>query len=187
LQVTFHKEDEMGEDPGAFPKQAGLGLSTARSPFRKGRSRKSFRPRAILWESFARQPHGSALSGETRATLEFLCEQLPGALDLCRLIDEKVRLERELAERERLALLGQMAASISHNLKKILWAPSKRSCRCKWRIRNSPKPCVARRKIVLNEVGRLSAKLNQLLQFSRPAVLGGNAAAACDARLSSKR
>jgi signal transduction histidine kinase len=35
--------------------------------------------------------------------------------------------------------------------------------------------------IVLDEVGRLSAKLNQLLQFSRPAVLGASVAAACDA------
>src|SRR6266852_4622393 len=58
------------------------------------------------------QPHGAMLSGEIRAALEFLCEQLPGALDLCRLIEEKLQLERELAERERLAALGQMAASI---------------------------------------------------------------------------
>src|SRR5947199_10736736 len=66
------------------------------------------------------EPHGATFSGETRAALEFLCEQLPGALDLCRLIEEKLRLERELAERERLALVGQMAASISHNLKNPL-------------------------------------------------------------------
>ncbi|PYU62972.1 MAG: hypothetical protein DMG56_10885, partial [Acidobacteria bacterium] len=62
------------------------------------------------------EPHGATISGDTRAALEFLCEQLPGALDLCRLIEEKLQLERELAERERLAVLGQMAASISHNL-----------------------------------------------------------------------
>jgi len=50
VQVTFHKEDEMGEDPGAFPNKQGLGSRRLGSPFRKGRSRKSFRPRAILWE-----------------------------------------------------------------------------------------------------------------------------------------
>src|SRR5882762_1361949 len=66
------------------------------------------------------EPHGAAISGETKVALEFLCDQLPGALDLCRLIEEKLRLERELAERERLALVGQMAASISHNLKNPL-------------------------------------------------------------------
>jgi len=49
-----------------------------------------------------------------------LVRSIAGALDLCRLIEEKLRLERELAERERLALVGQMAASISHNLKNPL-------------------------------------------------------------------
>ena len=49
-----------------------------------------------------------------------LAEQLPAMIDLCRLIEEKLKLERALAERERLALLGQMAASISHNLKNPL-------------------------------------------------------------------
>ena len=45
--------------------------------------------------------HGAMISGETFAALEFLCEQLPAAFDLCRLIEEKLQLERELAERER--------------------------------------------------------------------------------------
>src|SRR5260370_24823742 len=36
-------------------------------------------------------------------------------------------------------------------------------------------------RIVLDEIGRLSSKLNQLLQFSRPAVRGGRVEATCDA------
>src|SRR5258707_4856913 len=36
-------------------------------------------------------------------------------------------------------------------------------------------------RIVLDEIGRLSSKLNQLLQFSRPAVRGGKVEATCDA------
>jgi signal transduction histidine kinase len=35
--------------------------------------------------------------------------------------------------------------------------------------------------IVLDEVGRLSSKLNQLLRFSRPAVRGGSVEGRCDA------
>jgi signal transduction histidine kinase len=35
-------------------------------------------------------------------------------------------------------------------------------------------------KMVLEEIGRLSTKLNQLLKFSRPAVRGGNGTASCD-------
>ncbi len=183
VQVTFHKEQEILEQQRAFAKQAGLGPLTLSKPkiaFSEGKISEPF----VTWGNTVgivrAQPHGSALSGETRATLEFLCEQLPGALDLCRLIDEKVRLERELAERERLALLGQMAASISHNLKNPLGS-IKTILQVQMENPQLPEILRGETQIVLNEVGRLSAKLNQLLQFSRPAVLGGNAAAACDA------
>jgi len=128
------------------------------------------------------EPHGAALSGETRAALEFLCEQLPGALDLCRLIEEKLRLERELAERERLALVGQMAASISHNLKNPLGS-MKTILQVQLENPELPDSMRAETKMVLEEVGRLSAKLNQLLQFSPPAVRGGSAIGSCDARV----
>jgi len=127
------------------------------------------------------EPHGSAISGETRAALEFLCEQLPGALDLCRLIDEKLQLERELAERERLALVGQMAASISHNLKNPLGS-IKTILQVQIENPELPDSIRGETKMVLDEIGRLSSKLNQLLQFSRPAVHTGTATARCDAR-----
>ncbi|MGH9742568.1 MAG: ATP-binding protein [Candidatus Acidiferrum sp.] len=126
--------------------------------------------------------HGAMLSGETAAALEFLCEQLPGALDLCRLIEEKLRLERELAERERLAVLGQMAASISHNLKNPLGS-IKTILQVQMESPELPESIRGETKMVLEEIGRLSSKLNQLLQFSRPAVLGGAVAATCDARV----
>jgi signal transduction histidine kinase len=128
------------------------------------------------------EPHGAALSGETRAALEFLCQQLPGALDLCRLIEEKLRLERELAERERLALVGQMAASISHNLKNPLGS-MKTILQVQLENPELPDSMRAETKMVLEEVGRLSTKLTQLLQFSRPAVRGGSAIGSCDARV----
>ncbi len=127
------------------------------------------------------EPHGAALSGDTCAALEFLCEQLPGSLDLCRLINEKLLLERELAERERLALLGQMAASISHNLKNPLGS-IKTILQVQLENPELPETVRGETRIVLDEIGRLSAKLNQLLQFSRPAVRGGSVAGSCDAR-----
>jgi signal transduction histidine kinase len=128
------------------------------------------------------EPHGALISGEKRAALEFLCEQLPGALDLCRLIDEKVRLERELAERERLAVLGQMAASISHNLKNPLGS-IKTILQVQMENPELPQTLRSETQIVLDEVARLSAKLNQLLQFSRPAVRGDSVAETSDARV----
>ena len=126
------------------------------------------------------KPHGAMLSGETAAALEFLCEQLPGALDLCRLIEEKLQLERELAERERLAALGQMAASISHNLKNPLGS-MKTILQVQLESPEMPESMRAETKMILEEIGRLSAKLNQLLQFSRPAVIGEGKSAKCDA------
>jgi signal transduction histidine kinase len=125
------------------------------------------------------EPHGAMLSGEIRAALEFLCEQLPGALDLCRLIEEKLQLERELAERERLAALGQMAASISHNLKNPLGS-MKTILQVQLENPEMPESMRAETKMILEEIGRLSAKLNQLLQFSRPAVLGDGRPPQCE-------
>jgi signal transduction histidine kinase len=128
------------------------------------------------------KPYGAMLSGETQAALEFLCEQLPGALDLCRLIEEKLRLERELAERERLAVLGQMAASISHNLKNPLGS-IKTILQVQLESDELPEGMRAETRMVLEEISRLSSKLNQLLQFSRPAVRGGTVVGSCDPRV----
>lgn len=125
--------------------------------------------------------HGAMLSGETAAALMLLCEQLPAAIDLCRLIEEKLRLERELAERERLALVGQTAASISHNLKNPLGS-IKTILQVQLENPELPESMRAETLMILEEIGRLSAKLNQLLQFSRPAVRGGSVSAHCDAR-----
>jgi signal transduction histidine kinase len=123
--------------------------------------------------------HGAMLSGETAASLKFLCEQLPGSFELCRLIEEKLLLERELAERERLAVLGQMAASISHNLKNPLGS-IKTILQVQMENAELPATVRAETKMVLEEISRLSATLSQLLKFSRPAVLGAAGAATCD-------
>ncbi len=123
--------------------------------------------------------HGAMISGETCAALEFLCEQLPEAFELCRLIEEKLQLERELAERERLALFGQMAASISHNLKNPLGSIK---TILQVQMENPDLPAAMRQEtqIVLDEIRRLSEKLNQLLQFSRPGVRSGGSRGYCD-------
>jgi signal transduction histidine kinase len=102
-------------------------------------------------------------------------------MDLCRVIEEKLRLERELAERERLALVGQMAASVSHNLKNPLGS-IKTILQVQLESPELPNSLRSETKLVLDEIARLSAKLNQLLQFSRPAVRGATTQAACDAK-----
>jgi signal transduction histidine kinase len=123
--------------------------------------------------------HGAMVSGETYAALEFVAEQLPGAFDLCRLIGEKLQLERELAERERLALVGQMAASISHNLKNPLGS-IKTILQVQMETPDLPASLRSETQMVLDEINRLSAKLNQLLQFSRPGARSGPSRDRCD-------
>jgi signal transduction histidine kinase len=185
VKVTFQKEKEIGEHHRAFAKKAGLGppvLGKPRVAFSEGKLSESFLVGGNLVGILRAEPHGSGLSGETRAALEFLCEQLPGALDLCRLIEEKLHLERELAERERLALVGQMAASISHNLKNPLGS-IKTILQVQMESAELPESMRRETKMVLDEIGRLSSKLNQLLQFSRPAVRAGSVAANCDAKV----
>ncbi len=119
---------------------------------------------------------GSYLTGETTAALEFLAEQLPGMIDLCRLLEEKLRLERELAERERLALLGQMAASVSHNLRNPL---SSMKTILQVQLEKPGLPFDLRHDcaLVVGEIDRMSAKLTQLLKFSKPSVNGRRIAA----------
>jgi signal transduction histidine kinase len=114
---------------------------------------------------------GAYITGETSAALEFLAEQLPAMFDLCRLIEEKLRLERELAGRERLALLGQMAASVSHNLRNPL---SSMKTILQVQLEKPDLPFDIRHDcaLVVGEIDRMSAKLTQLLKFAKPSVNG---------------
>jgi signal transduction histidine kinase len=119
---------------------------------------------------------GSYLTGETTAALGFLGEQLPGMIDLARLIEDKVRLERELAERERMASLGQMAANVSHNLRNPL---SSMKTVLQVQLEHPDLPVGVRRDstLVVNEIDRMSAKLSQLLRYAKPSVNGQRVAA----------
>lgn len=124
---------------------------------------------------------GAYITGETSAALEFLAEQMPAMLDLCGLIEEKLRLERELAERERLALLGQMAASVSHNLRNPL---SSMKTILQVQLEKPDLPFDIRHDcaLVVGEIDRMSAKLTQLLKFAKPSVNGQRVGAIALAR-----
>ena len=150
-------------DPAQAPLESPGGLGhVARIPLKKGREEIGLLEAATT---------GSYLTGETSAALEFLAEQLPATIDLCRLIEEKIRLERELAERERLAMLGQMAATVSHNLRNPLGAMK---TVLQVQLENPDLPADVRQDctLVLSEIERMSAKLTQLLHFAKPAASG---------------
>jgi signal transduction histidine kinase len=148
------------------------GGSTERLEIRRGKQRLGW----LRVKSF-----GAMISGETYAALELIGEQLPAVFDLCRLIEEKLQLERELAERERLALVGQMAASISHNLKNPLGS-IKTILQVQLESPELPANLHRETQMVLAEINRLSARLNQLLQYSRPGARASGAQS-CDLAL----
>jgi len=148
-------------EPSQKPLESPGGLGhVVRIPLKKGREETGTLEAAST---------GSYLTGETTAALEFLAEQLPAMIDLCRLIEEKVRLERELAERERLALLGQMAATVSHNLRNPL---SSMKTVLQVQLENPHLPPDLRHDctLVLGEIDRMGAKLTELLHFAKPSV-----------------
>jgi signal transduction histidine kinase len=160
-------------DPAVAPLESPGGLGhVARLPLMKNGSEIGLLEAATT---------GSYLTGETSAALEFLGEQLPGSIDLCRMIGEKLQLERELAERERMAGLGQMAATISHNLRNPL---SSMKTVLQVQLENPDLPADARRdcSLVVNEIDRMSAKLTQLLRYAKPSVNGERVAAVALAR-----
>ncbi|HYL46271.1 MAG TPA: ATP-binding protein [Candidatus Limnocylindrales bacterium] len=160
---------DAGVSPLAAP--GGLGHAVA-IPLRKGREEIGLLEAAST---------GAYLTGETSAALDFLAEQLPAMVELCRLIEEKLRLERELAERERLALLGQMAASVSHNLRNPL---SSMKTVLQVQLENPDLPLDVRHDcaLVVDEIDRMSAKLSQLLRFAKPSVNGQRIGAVAVAR-----
>jgi signal transduction histidine kinase len=94
------------------------------------------------------------------------------------LLEEKVKLERKLAERERMASLGQMAAAVAHEVKNPLSAI--KSITQVMREDEAVSREYARDlDLITGEVDRLSRSVSQLLSFSRP-----SAVAAAPARLS---
>ncbi|MEP7341611.1 MAG: ATP-binding protein, partial [Acidobacteriota bacterium] len=119
-----------------------------------------------------------ALTSEKREVLIVLAGHLAVAIENCQLLEEKVKLERELAERERMASLGQMAATVAHEVKNPLSAI--KSITQVMREDEAVSREYGRDlDLITGEVDRLSRSVSQLLSFSRP-----TAVAAAPARLS---
>jgi signal transduction histidine kinase len=108
----------------------------------------------------------AGLTTDSRSVLELLANQVAIAIDDSRLVEENVRLEIELAERERLATLGQMAATVAHEIKNPLSAI--KSIAQVMREDESLKTSYARDlSLIVGETNRLSQSVTQLLSFAR--------------------
>lgn len=115
------------------------------------------------------------LTSEKREVLTVLAGHIAVAVENCQLLEEKVKLERELAERERLASLGQMAATVAHEVKNPLSAI--KSITQVMREDEAVSREYGRDlDLITGEVDRLSRSVSQLLSFSRPAAVAASPA-----------
>ncbi|MEW6129391.1 MAG: ATP-binding protein [Acidobacteriota bacterium] len=114
--------------------------------------------------AIAAEPH--TLTSEKRALLDVLAGQVAVEVETGLLIEEKIRLERELANRERLATLGQMATTIAHEVKNPL--SSIKSIAQVMREEDELKNYDRDLQIIVSEIDRLNHTVSQLLSFARP-------------------
>ncbi|HSK62663.1 MAG TPA: ATP-binding protein, partial [Pyrinomonadaceae bacterium] len=106
------------------------------------------------------------LTTDVRSVMELLAGQVAIAIDDSRLLEENIRLERELAERERLAALGRMAATVAHEIKNPLSAI--KSIAQVMREDEQLKTEYERDlRLIIGETDRLSQSVTQLLSFAR--------------------
>jgi signal transduction histidine kinase len=109
-----------------------------------------------------------ALTYEVRSLLELLAGQVAIAVEDCRLVEENVQLERRIAQSERLAALGRMAATVAHEVKNPLSAI--KSIAQVMREDEYLKREYARDlELIVGETDRLSRSVTQMLSFARTA------------------
>ncbi|HEX2271273.1 MAG TPA: ATP-binding protein, partial [Pyrinomonadaceae bacterium] len=108
----------------------------------------------------------ASLTPDVRSVIEILANQVAIAIDDSRLLEENVRLERELAERERMAALGRMAATVAHEIKNPLSAIKSiaQVMREDESLKNEYERDLS---LIVGETDRLSQSITQLLSFAR--------------------
>jgi len=108
----------------------------------------------------------ASLTSDARSIIALLADQVAIAIDDSRLLEDNLRLERELAERERLASLGRMAATVAHEIKNPLSAIKSiaQVMREDESLRNEYERDLG---LIVGETDRLSQSVTQLLSFAR--------------------
>jgi len=108
----------------------------------------------------------ATLTEDTRSVLEVLAGQVAIAVEDCRLLEENVTLERKLAERERMAALGQMAATVAHEIRNPLSA-IKSIAQVMGEDASMNRRYARDLSLIIGETDRLSQSVTQLLSFTR--------------------
>ncbi len=110
------------------------------------------------------------LTAEKREVLSVLAGHIAVAIENCQLLEEKVKLERELGQRERLAALGQLAATVAHEIKNPL-SSIKALAQVMHEDESVSREYGRDLDLITGEIDRLNRSVSQLLSFSRPAVV----------------
>lgn len=107
----------------------------------------------------------SALTQDVRAVLEVLAGQTAIAVEDCRLANQNIQLERKVAEGKRLAALGQMAATVAHEVKNPLSAIKSIA-----QVMSEDEALKAQHardlSLIVGETDRLNTSVTQLLSFA---------------------
>jgi signal transduction histidine kinase len=107
-----------------------------------------------------------ALTPDARSVLEVLAGQVAVAIEDCRLVEENVWLERRLAHGERLAALGQMAATVAHEVRNPLSA-IKSIAQVMREDKELSREYGRDLNLIVGETDRLSRSVTQLLSYAR--------------------
>ena len=108
----------------------------------------------------------ASLTEDVRSVLEVLAGQVAIAIEDSRLAEENLRLERRLTERERLAVLGQMAATVAHEIKNPLSA-IKSIAQVMGEDESLSREYSRDLSLIVGETDRLGRSVTQLLSFAR--------------------
>jgi signal transduction histidine kinase len=121
--------------------------------------------------------------GDVEDLLIALCGQIAGSLVNGRLLDAKLRLEREMARQERLAHLGRMAATMAHEVKNPLSSVKTliQLMREDEKLQESHGQDL---RLINEEIDRLNRTVSQLLSFARPQTHDGHAGPRSDLLIS---
>jgi len=107
---------------------------------------------------------GRELKFREVGTLRVLEANTAEALARARLLAERLHIEHELAEHEKMAALGEMTAFIAHRLKNPLSAINTLVQLISERSPEAAEAC----RVIRGEVRRLSSAVSDLLRFTRP-------------------
>ncbi len=107
------------------------------------------------------------LLDENEDILLGLSRQISNSIETCRLIEDKIRLERAFADQEHMANLGKAAATIAHEIKNPL-----SSIKALTQLMREEAETRERHGrdlgYIIDEADRLNRSVQQLLSFSRP-------------------